>query len=1101
MAVLSGEHRRMLERAVGEARAVAEAGAAAAIKRLGVAEVKVPSYLSPDEADLRVRLRAHARQLRDELTNGIQAVAHLREACAYEHWHRMLFAHFLITNGCLVHPDLQVAMSIEEVHELAKDAGQEPWVFAATCAQRMLPAIFRQDDPVLQVKLPPEATTKLQALIAHLPTEVWKARDSLGWVYQFWQSERKEAVNKAGDKIGADEISAVTQLFTEPYMVDFLLHNTLGAWWAARRLEAEPSLHRCATEAEVRAALSPAGFELSGLRLLRDGDRWRPATDVHTRWPAALKDLTVIDPCCGSGHFLVGAVDVLAHLHRALGAPSMDAAIDLVLGANVHGLELDPRCTQIAAFAVALASWTLPGATPGRALPRLQIACCGERIAAGTDIWSLLTECVPAKERPAMRTGLELLQHLCDDAPILGSLIDPAVSLGRRDAIAAPWDSVRPFLERAVQHTTTTHDADSQATAIRAQGVSLAMHLLAQRYHLVATNVPFLGREKQDPVLKDFCENRYPEAKADLACVMLERCCELAGQHGIAATVSPQYWLFLARYEKFRARILDERAILTVAKLGSGAFETITGEVVNTALTVLAGVPAPTGHRFACVDASAITGAPAKAGHIASGTLAVFDQAGQRKNPNTIIAYEAAEGVDGQRLSDFAYSYQGLATSDNSQFVLGFWELPAIAAGWVRFQMSPGETQLIDGCWPILHWDDGKGRYAEHAKALKSVGRLGGWKSGHEAWGHRGIAVNRMGDLPACLYTGAMFDCNVAVIIPNDPKDLPWIWAYVGSADYALEVRRLNQKACVTNGTLIQVPAQKQRWQAQAPALPAQVTSNDPSQWCFHGHITQSTHPLQVAMARVLGFAWPDGNDPIAPAHIDSDGIVCLGSVRGERPAADRLRDLLADVYGSAWSAAKLQELLSLAGAKGKTLEQWLQSEFFKQHCQVFANRPFIWHIWDGAAEGFNALVNYHRLDHHALATLAHTYLGDWITARRREGKGLLVDAAVALQQQLDAIAIGEQPLDIFVRWKPCAQQPIGWHPELNDGVRVNIRPFIEAGVLRVTPAIKYGIDKGKNPPGPAASDWGDDRDMDRHVALADKQKARAASPAQKTAR
>lgn len=203
--------------------------------------------------------------------------------------------------------------------------------------------------------------------------------------------------------------------------------------------------------------------------------------------------------------------------------------------------------------------------------------------------------------------------------------------------------------------------------------------------------------------------------------------------------------------------------------------------------------------------------------------------------------------------------------------------------------------------------------------------------------------------------------------------------------------------------------------------------------------------------------------------------------MRGEAAAADRLLNLLAEAYGPAWSTDTLNRLLKEAGYAGKTLETWLRDGFFAQHCEVFHQRPFIWQIWDGLRDGFSILVNYHRLDRKNLETLLYTYLGDWIVRQKRDeaaevdGAQERLAAAVALQKRLELILEGQSPYDIFVRWKPLQQQPIGWEPDLNDGVRLNIRPFLSvpdvktkgAGVLRGKPKIKWEKDRGKEPERP----------------------------------
>ena len=153
----------------------------------------------------------------------------------------------------------------------------------------MLPQIFRPDSPVFRLTLPTEYQQKLEELLAGLPSAVFVAADSLGWVYQFWQAKKKEEVNAAEIKIGARELPAVTQLFTEPYMVNFLLDNSLGAWWAARRLS-ELDLQQAASEEELRAKAAISGVPLKYLRFVKQEDEaWTPASGTFARWPEQLK--------------------------------------------------------------------------------------------------------------------------------------------------------------------------------------------------------------------------------------------------------------------------------------------------------------------------------------------------------------------------------------------------------------------------------------------------------------------------------------------------------------------------------------------------------------------------------------------------------------------------------------------------------------------------------------------------------------------------------------------------------------------------------------------------------------------------------------------
>ena len=167
-----------------------------------------------------------------------------------------------------------------------------------------------------------------------------------------------------------------------------------------------------------------------------------------------------------------------------------------------------------------------------------------------------------------------------------------------------------------------------------------------------------------------------------------------------------------------------------------------------------------------------------------------------------------------------------------------------------------------------------------------------------------------------------------------------------------------------------------------------------------------------------------------------------------------------------------------------------MRDDFFKAHCKLFKNRPFVWHVWDGRRDGFGALVNYHRLDRAMLERLTFTYLGGWIERQiagvRDEAAGAEERLAAArdLQGRLRLVLEGEPPYDIYVRWKSLAEQPVGWEPDLNDGVRLNVRPFVEAEVLRSKFNVKWGKDRGRNPDG-------SERDNDLHHTRAEKEAAR----------
>jgi len=311
----------------------------------------------------------------------------------------------------------------------------------------------------------------------------------------------------------------------------------------------------------------------------------------------------------------------------------------------------------------------------------------------------------------------------------------------------------------------------------------------------------------------------------------------------------------------------------------------------------------------------------------------------------------------------------------------------------------------------------------------------------------------------------------------------------------------VDEKLGVTNASLTKVEFDLDRWKqvfkSNFPQGLPPGHSRRPDEWLFDGLPVGSSNPLQISAAALLGYSWPRQAGIQFPncsavsshtlkVHADEDGIVCLAAIKGETQAEQRLNSLLADAFRAEWSAAKLAGLLAEAGYAGKSIDDWLRDGFFAQHCELFQQRPFVWHIWDGRRDGFHALVNYHRLaapngeGRRTLEKLIYSYLGDWIDRQRAdqtagvEGADARLANAEHLKAELIKILDGEPPYDIFVRWKPLHEQPIGWDPDINDGVRMNIRPFLAARtlnarganacILRVTPKIKWDKDRGKEP-------------------------------------
>ena len=857
MQTLSRELRRNLENTVRQARRIAESGARKVIEQLAVHHHEPWSIMTPEQRLLRTALRAHGRQLgdrRDE-RRGVQAIDRLTTECAYEHWHRMLFARFLAETNLLIEPKSGMDITLEDCQELAREHGEDWLELASLFAERMLPEIFRTSDPVLKVALPPETRSELENLLKALPRDVFVADDSLGWVYQYWQADRKDEVNRSEKKIGADELPAVTQLFTEDYMVFFLLHNTLGAWWAGKVLAANPELASSAkTEDELRAACAVGGVEWTYLRFVRDGDGpWWPAAGTFEGWPKEAKGITLLDPCMGSGHFLVFALPILVAFRMTEEGISQANAVDAVLRDNLFGLEIDPRCTQIAAFNLALAAWRRVGY---RALPALHLACSGLSLGVTKAEWLKLAERaaaaspIPPKTdllgsednlfSDAMKRGFERLYDLFARASWLGSLIDPRGAGG--DLIEHGFADLERLLAKVMAQTGSVEMSEM---AVAAQGLAKAAEMLAGCFTLVATNVPYLGRGKQDEVLKEYCERMHREAKGDLATCFVERCLEFCAGGGSAALVTPQNWLFLGAYKNLRKRLLEKVEWAVIARLGPRAFETISGEGVNVALLALTRRKPAEEHSFAGLNASAgVTPAEKDKALLCQKPLLVR-QGGQVENPDAVVTFEEPSKLP--TLGRYADAPNGLHGGDSLRHCRYFWELPEASSDWRFFQATVEDICPFGGREHLFSWSQGGRQHRENPNA-----RI----QGENVWGQSGVVVSMMRELPVTLYSGECFDISCTPIVSRNPEHLPAIWAFCSSNCFAVEVRKIDQALKVTNATFLKIPFDLAHWHKVAAenyphGLP-KPHSDDPTQWLFNGYPKGSGFPLQVAVARLV---------------------------------------------------------------------------------------------------------------------------------------------------------------------------------------------------------------------------------------------------------
>ncbi len=393
-----------------------------------------------------------------------------------------------------------------------------------------------------------------------------------------------------------------------------------------------------------------------------------------------------------------------------------------------------------------------------------------------------------------------------------------------------------------------------------------------------------------------YCERVHPDAAADLATCFVERCLAFCSNGGSTALVTPQNWLFLGTYKRLRRRLLTDISWDMVARLGSGAFETISGEVVNVTLLMhTRGGPLET-RAIAGLNVAALDTPAEKAMGLRKSSTSLVLQVRQLDNPDCGIS---SEQVDySQPLARVVNSLAGIVNGDTIRFGRSFWEVAILGADWEFCQTTVESTEPYGGRSLIIFWEQERGEMYELARSVRHLNHVAqNWLRGKPNWGKLGVAVSQMGDLPATIYLGDRYDSNCCAMIPHDQAILPAIWAYCSSPEYQRAVRRLDQKPNVTNATLAKVPFDLAHWQKVAAekyphGLPKPFSS-DPTQWLFNGHPKGSDQPLHVAVARLLGYQWPrqtGSSFPDCPALdpdgleklADDDGIVCLSATKGE---------------------------------------------------------------------------------------------------------------------------------------------------------------------------------------------------------------------------
>lgn len=675
------------------------AGVEARMRLYGVAEGAEPAgatavggrALSPEETEWRdALLRAGAEE----------GLEHLRDRAAYTWFNRIAAVRYMEVHDFLpsrvrmftrpaadgswelgsqaVDEALDVEIEAADPVRIAelKQAGEDGplfrYLFLAQCAELSgcLPGVFQPVDACMALLLPANLMDPdgvIGRMVGDIPEEDWTDVQILGWMYQYYNSEVKDAFFASKAKETPDTIGPATQLFTPDWIVRYMVQNSLGRLWM---LNNPASPLRDEMEYYIEPDAEHEDF-------------------IKINGP---EDISLCDPACGSGHILVYAFELLSKMYLERGYREREIP-ELVLSKNLHGMEIDPRAAQIACLALAMCARGMDRRFFGRGV-QADIAVLAP-VALGEDG-------VPQGGALEKKKDLvDALAHLDE----VGSLLAP----GEGDLAA-----IREAID-----LTGADGLFGSSSKEKLQRALATCETLARRHDCVVANPPYMGSSSFGPFMSKWVKKNYPDVKSDLCTCFIERGFSLAKNRGYAAMITMQSWMFPGSFERMRSSLIGGKSILSMLHLGPRAFDAIGGEVVNvTADVVYNGRAACEGAYVRLVD---INGSEAKRqkaleaiGDPDCGWFYRRDAKTFKQIPGTPIAYWASEGLlaafsNSVALDSFAKPRQGLATGDNGRFLREWWEICNNSAKkWVPCTKGGGFRKWYgDAEWLVDWTNDG----------------------------------------------------------------------------------------------------------------------------------------------------------------------------------------------------------------------------------------------------------------------------------------------------------------------------------------------------------------------------------------------------------
>ena len=485
----------------------------------------------------------------------------------------------------------------------------------------------------------------------------------IGWLYQYYISERKNEVMdgfKKHHKAGAHEIPAATQLFTPDWIVRYLVQNTVGRLWMQSHPDSQ--LYK-----NWDYYIQPSKDDSAGNEDI-----------LNIQAP---EDLTVCDPACGSGHMLTYAFDLLHEIYEEEGYAPSDIP-GLILKHNLYGMEIDERAASLAAFAL-----TMKARSRSRRFFRKQVEPNIQRIAP-----IAFTEGEVAELNDLYQVNLDsAVWNTYAKADVYGSLIQPSQELADLAAsMPEDEDSVSTLFDPLLRG--------------RAEEVFTQTKYLACKYAAVVANPPYMGAKNMSGELKQFVQDRYEDGKADLFAAFIMRNRQFLRHSAMLGMITMQSWMFLSSFEDLRRNLLASSSMETMTHLGTGAFDSIGGEVVSTTAFTLRNSPSSEkGIYIRLVDVSGDSNQADACAEAINSDVDYCFKVGQHEFaqiPGSPIVYWLSKSMldsfaKNKALKEIAAPRQGLATADNNRFLRDWHEID-----YANFCVNAAsmQTALSSGC-------------------------------------------------------------------------------------------------------------------------------------------------------------------------------------------------------------------------------------------------------------------------------------------------------------------------------------------------------------------------------------------------------------------